>query len=51
MNIWSFHPFASSPRNNRLSENFFEGITKPKAYTSSEVSGLRTTQEFVLTVI
>jgi hypothetical protein len=39
MNRWSFRPFASIPRNNRVSENFFDGITKPKAYASSEVSG------------
>src|SRR5215468_1051207 len=36
MNIWCFSSF---PSNNRLSENFFDGITKPKP---TPLSGWRT---------
>src|SRR5215469_16374378 len=45
MNIWCFSSFPSIPCNNRLSENFFDGITKPKPtqlsdYASSQI-GMR----------
>src|SRR6516225_3111868 len=40
MNICVFRPFPSIPSNNRLSENFFDGITKPRRLPKFPVTGL-----------